>query len=250
LIDKSGQSYIYPEDGHALYADVEHESFWFRHRKDIVKILAEKYLNPGSTFADVGGGTGFIANALQSNFEVTLIEPNTAACKKAAERGVKNILPKTIAEAGIEHSAFKGIGMFDVVEHFEDDLKLLKEVKTASKKDGFLFVSVPAFQKLWSEEDARAGHFRRYTKTSLSEKVTQAGFEVVYVSYLFWFLPFPIYLMRVLKGEQGVAKSTDYKTSKAMLFVLDAALSIEKLLAKIAVSSFIGSSVILVAKNK
>lgn len=82
---------LFPEGGHDLYEAIENDSFWFKHRRSVILSLFEKYVTRRSAIADVGGGTGFIARALQENYSCTLIEPGQKACFLAEKGSVTNI---------------------------------------------------------------------------------------------------------------------------------------------------------------
>lgn len=77
------------------------------------------------------------------------------------------------------------MGMFDVLEHFEDARGILKQVASVMTDDGALLLTVPCYQMLWSEDDEVAGHFRRYTWKSLKKDLDSAGFEIVDGTYFF-----------------------------------------------------------------
>jgi hypothetical protein len=49
---------------------------------------------------------------------------------------------------------------------------------------GFLYLTVPAFDWLWSNADVDAMHHRRYTRRTLIDVLT-GSFEVMYSTYLF-----------------------------------------------------------------
>jgi hypothetical protein len=65
------------------------------------------------------------------------------------------------------------IGLFDVIEHIEDDIKFLNEIYEKVSVGTFIFVNVPAMMHLFSETDEFAGHFRRYNKKDKSNKPKQ-----------------------------------------------------------------------------
>jgi SAM-dependent methyltransferase len=68
----------------------------------------------------------------------------------------------------LDNSArFDSIIYIDVVEHIEADAKELALAASKLNQGGYLVVLSPAHQWLFSEFDARIGHFRRYTKKSL-----------------------------------------------------------------------------------
>jgi hypothetical protein len=75
------------------------------------------------------------------------------------------------------------------------------------KKGGRLYATVPSYSFLWSEEDVRAGHFRRYTLGNISKVLETAGFQVEFSSYIFRFLPVPIFLLRTLPYRFGLSKA-------------------------------------------
>jgi len=97
-------------------------------------------------------------------------------------------------QLGQNHKAFKditeihddsldGIYLIDVLEHLEDDRAFLKSFFQKLKKGGRLFIYVPARMELFSAFDTKIGHFRRYHKKELKNKVKEAGFEVQSIRY-------------------------------------------------------------------
>lgn len=118
----------------------------------------------------------------------------------AKRRGISNIICGTINDiaGSIEQEKVEAVGVFDVVEHIENDLSFLREIHSCLAHDGKLYITVPAYNFLWSKEDIDAGHFRRYTLNSLCNVVEEAGFSVLYKTYLFSFLPLPTFLLRTI----------------------------------------------------
>ena len=66
----------------------------------------------------------------------------------------------------------------EVLEHIEDDLKMLKEWKSYLKNRGTLIISVPAHRKRWGAVDVYAGHYRRYERKELEKKLAKAGLKI------------------------------------------------------------------------
>jgi hypothetical protein len=60
----------------------------------------------------------------------------------------------------------------------EFDERALKNWFELLNSNGTLMVFVPAFMFLWSDHDEVNHHFRRYTVSSLSDKIKAAGFNV------------------------------------------------------------------------
>jgi 2-polyprenyl-3-methyl-5-hydroxy-6-metoxy-1,4-benzoquinol methylase len=74
--------------------------------------------------------------------------------------------------------SFEGIICSEVLEHIEDDDKAVKEIHRVLKKDGKLFISVPANPKLWDKSDRWASHHRRYTKECMMSLLENNGFKI------------------------------------------------------------------------
>ena len=66
----------------------------------------------------------------------------------------------------------------NVLEHIEDDRATLADLRTLLVPGGRLVLLVPALQKLFGTLDEHLGHFRRYEKAELEEKLASAGFEI------------------------------------------------------------------------
>ena len=86
---------------------------------------------------------------------------------------------------------FDLITAFDVVEHLDDDLAGLKEMRRVLRPGGRVLLFVPTFMFLWGLQDDVSNHRRRYRLPELSRILEQAGFEVERTSYanITFFLP-------------------------------------------------------------
>jgi hypothetical protein len=195
------QSLSYPEDANDLYFEIEDKSFWFNHRNKCITALIDRFA-PHKTFHDIGGGNGAVSVAVQSaGKQSVLIEPGIKGCANAKKRGIVNVVCSTFQNAlDSEHKA-ELVGMFDVLEHIENENEFLRELGSRMTDNGVLIMTVPAFNWLWSEEDSQVGHFRRYTMSSAKDILLRAGFSPVYCSYLFSFLPLPIFLFRSIPSK-------------------------------------------------
>jgi trans-aconitate methyltransferase len=81
--------------------------------------------------------------------------------------------------------------MMDVLEHVDDAVALLRRYTTSLARGGRVFITVPAFQWLWSGHDLFLEHKRRYTLRQLENLVETCGLEVVDGRYFFGLL-FPL----------------------------------------------------------
>lgn len=205
---KSDTSVSYPEDGNDICMQIEDNSFWFEHRNNVIATAVKK-LSPEETFFDIGGGNGFVAKNLQdSGISCVLVEPGRTGAVNAKKRNVQTVICSTLEDAAFNENSFGAVGMFDVVEHIEDDQKFLSDIYRYVQKDKHVYITVPAYQNLWSNEDVDAGHFRRYTTLDLNTKLKAAGFEIVYSSYIFSILPLPVFFFRSLPSKLGFNKNS------------------------------------------
>src|SRR5215813_12228132 len=75
-------------------------------------------------------------------------------------------------------SAFDTIVCLNVLEHIAEDVCALETMRTLLVDGGRLILLVPALRWLYGSLDAADGHFRRYSKRELREKLTRASFLV------------------------------------------------------------------------
>jgi SAM-dependent methyltransferase len=204
----NGEVVSYPEEGNAACFEVEDQSFWFRHRNDCIRELARNFPPRGKgPIFDVGGGNGFVAKGLMdAGWDVVLVEPGPSGARNAKKRGLDHVICGTTHSAGFKNGSLPAIGVFDVVEHIEDDLGFLRHLWDLLEPGGMLYLTVPAYNFLWSHEDVDAGHFRRYTLTSMKMKLVEAGFKPVFGTYIFRFLPLPVFVFRTLPYRLGFAQ--------------------------------------------
>ena len=213
----AGAAVSYPRGGHAACRQVEDASFWFRHRNRCIVSAARRYLDEirGPIF-DVGGGNGFVALGLgEAGFDVVLVEPGLDGARNAQRRGLSHVVCATTEACAFQSRSIPAIGLFDVVEHICDDKSFLLSMAGLLVERGYLLLTVPAYAALWSGEDVLAGHFRRYTRSSICGLLQEAGFSIAFASYFFRPLPVPIFLLRALPFRLDLWRQTD-PTRKAV----------------------------------
>lgn len=197
-------SVSYAEDGHDVCFGVEDSSFWFRHRNDCIAALVGNH-PPTGPILDLGGGNGFVSQRLLAEgHDVVLLEPGIAgACNARLRRRLPQVVCSTLEDAGFRERSFGAIGMFDVIEHIEEDRAFLGMVRPLLVPGGKLYLTVPCHQWLWSRADINAGHFRRHTLASLTALLA-GNFRIDYASYFFAPLVVPQFLLRALPHRLGL----------------------------------------------
>lgn len=212
---KNKREISYPKEGNMNCYEIEKDSFWFNHRNKCI-VEAVKNYSINETFFDIGGGNGYVAKALEeNNINTVLIEPGFEGALNAKQRGIENVICSTFEDAGIKTNSCKSIGLFDVVEHIEDDRQFLQSINSILANNGFVYITVPAYKMLWSKEDDDAGHFKRYTLKQICSTLKKCGFEIEYATYIFSILPLPIFLFRTIPSLLRLKKkSTDLNKHK------------------------------------
>jgi SAM-dependent methyltransferase len=73
---------------------------------------------------------------------------------------------------------FDSVVCLNVLEHIEDDLFALAQMRDSLAPGGKLALLVPAHRFLYGAFDRAVGHFRRYERRELADKLEKAGFVV------------------------------------------------------------------------
>ena len=213
------ESISYPAEGNATCFSLEDTSFWFRHRNDCIRTVVAAFPPPdkGAVF-DVGGGNGFVAQGLaQAGYDVVLVEPGRTGAVNARNSGLDHVICASIDTAGLHSGSLPAVGLFDVIEHIENDGGFLESVHGLLNRGGRLYATVPAYSALWSREDVLAGHYRRYTLKEINVVMRDAGFTVEFSTYIFRFLPLPAFLLRTVPYRLGISakENTSRNVAKA-----------------------------------
>lgn len=78
---------------------------------------------------------------------------------------------------------FETIVCSNVLEHVEDDREVLKKFCHLLPIGGKLIILVPALRVLYNTLDRELGHFRRYDRKELAQKLSGSGFRICYLKY-------------------------------------------------------------------
>lgn len=205
----------YPESGHAICLQLEERSFWFRHRNSCILELLHVF-PPSGPMLDIGGGNGFVSCAIErAGLDVALLEPGIEGARAARGRGLSTVICSTFEGLDLQPESVAGAGLFDVLEHIDDDTAFLRRVNDVLTPGGRVYLTVPARQFLWSTEDTAAGHYRRYSPAALATPLERAGFDVEFLTTIFWLLPAPIFLFRSLPSRLGLRRHEVLKHARA-----------------------------------
>ncbi len=160
------------------------------------RLLLEAFTKrvPRGRVLDAGCGDGSLTMVLlERGYHVVAVDASELAVARLEDkaRDIGKGMKLETCVAALERieepdESIEGIVCGEVLEHLEDDLAAVKEFFRTLKPGGICVVTVPADQRKWSFVDEWSGHFRRYTKDSLTELFTQAGFHVDIIHYWGW----------------------------------------------------------------
>lgn len=164
---------------------------------NLARFIGAKLPIKSGRLMDIGAGSGLMLKYFKDlGYEVSGIElDSTLVAKMKKDSDLKGL---SIEQGDI--TKLKGKEQFDVVinndviEHIEDDRKAIKNLWSYVKPGGMLVVTVPAHSFLYSQRDKDWGHFRRYDRRDLVQKMTETNGTVKFITY--WnFLGFFVYLL-------------------------------------------------------
>ncbi len=154
-----------------------------------LRALIEKFIT-GNKILDAGCGTGHLTlNLLKKNYDVTAVDySDELICYAKKNINEANYAAKIfscdlVSLKNNDLLPFDSIICLDVIEHIEKDAIVLHNFYDLLKSHGTLIISVPAIKKFYGERDKKVGHYRRYDKKELINKLKSAGFEILEIRY-------------------------------------------------------------------
>ncbi len=157
------------------------------------KAYSKELMSPyiGREVLEVGAGIGSTTKALCTEVydRWLCLEPDALLFNKLKSLTTGGSLPKfcelrlgTLKDLGSE-DLFDTIIFVDVLEHIQDDKTALRIASDRLKEKGFLIVMAPAHQELFTAFDEAVGHYRRYTKRTLSA-IAPENLESINLRYI------------------------------------------------------------------
>ena len=236
-------------------ASLEWANFWFRSRNQLIIGMLKKYCRNFGSLLEVGCGTGYVLSGVAEAFpEATLngSEIFTAGLDFAVTRLPKVNFMQMDARNIPFVDEFEVIGVFDVLEHIKEDELVLSQIHTALKSQGYLLITVPQHQWLWSAVDEYACHVRRYNNADLVRKIKTAGFEIVRTtSFVTTLLP-AMMVSRFFQNNKSAGTldaTAELKINPVLNFIFYMALRFELMIIKSGINFPIGGSRLVVAQK-
>jgi 2-polyprenyl-3-methyl-5-hydroxy-6-metoxy-1,4-benzoquinol methylase len=233
---------------------IESNHFWFVCRRKSIVNLFNKFINAKQKIIEVGAGTGSVSRALlASGYKVAVGELHLSGLYYAKSYGINELYQFDIYNPPFINE-FDVVGMFDVLEHLENEALVLHNIAKILTPKGKVILTVPAHGWLWNRDDKIAGHKCRYTKKQLISTVKEAGFKVLEVRYFFIFILPLLWLRAIVNRDDGsVVKEEEYDIDLTISPIINKCLlalcAIEEKITKY-IPNIAGGSLILIAEKK
>jgi SAM-dependent methyltransferase len=189
------------EEFYPAYFELEGRHWWFLGRRRLfLRLLGQRLPSdaPPARILDFGCGTGAWLAELERFGAVSAVDADPSAVAFCHERGRTEVqLVPPGAPLPFLDDAFDIVTALDVIEHIDDDVAALAELRRVLRPGGTLLVAVPAFMFLWGVQDEVSHHRRRYTAATLRRALAGAGLRVDRTSYFNTLLFAPIAIVRL-----------------------------------------------------
>jgi SAM-dependent methyltransferase len=202
---------------YAIMRRVEENHWWYAGRRQIIKSFLDPLCrnparregqdadgsqtsaqSPALNILDVGCGTGANLEMLSQFGEAEGVDISAEALFFCRARGLTNVKQGEAERLPYADKTFDLVTGLDVVEHLDNDLTGLQEMRRVLRRGGHALLFVPAFMFLWGVQDEVSHHRRRYTLAGLKRIVREAGFEIERATYVNLSFFAPILLGRLL----------------------------------------------------
>jgi SAM-dependent methyltransferase len=177
----------------------EDRHWWYRGRRTVIERVVEALgLSAYARILDAGCGSGRNMVELARHGTVTGVELSQTSVELARARGCGEVVDGSVLDMPFADASFDLAVSLDVIEHLDDDIAALRELRRVVRPGGALLVTVPAYQWLWSGHDVINHHRRRYTRRSMKRVAESAGWRQARTTYFNSLLLPVAMLLRIL----------------------------------------------------
>ncbi|CAM8460163.1 BioC, biotin biosynthesis protein BioC [Candidatus Methylopumilus universalis] len=199
-----------------------------------------KNYKANSSVLEFGAGIGTLAKFWSKKNKPDCLEIDIALGQILKKRGFNNYLSiKSIKKT------YDFIYSSNVLEHIKNDLEALNQLNKLLSKKGLLILYVPAFKLLYSDLDRTVGHYRRYEKKELIQKLYASNYKIIHCYYSDSIGFFASLFLKYFGNKNGISLNNE----KALKFYDDYIFPLSKILDQIGLKKILGKNLFIVAKK-
>lgn len=166
----------------------------FRRIKEYTTLIRWLDSKPGERILDIGCGDGYFSRLIADQgayvvgIDINLPMLDVAEKKNRTERTEFHTM--NAEELGFPDASFDKIVSFCVIEHFDDDNRVLKHASRLLKPGGVMVFSADSLSHAGIRDHERAAHRRRYhvnsfyTREILTRKLSDVGIRIEESRYI------------------------------------------------------------------
>ena len=181
------------------YFEWQREIGEFRAEADFFKIEDILARNPEAVL-EFGCGGGFWLAKIKSR-RILGVEVNAVARENCERLGI----PVVVSLSEVEDEVFDACYSHHALEHVENPLETLRDIRKKLKVQGFLRIVTPFDTNENFEEGDSNHHLYTWSVQNMGNLLKEAGFKVLEVRYLFHNWP-NNFQQEYLKGREGFHK--------------------------------------------
>ena len=179
---------------------VEQTHPWFVNRRRLIRGLVHRFAAhlAQPRVLDAGSGTGVNLTEYASLGNAVGVELDHQAAAMSVQRGCPRVALGNLCRLPFPDASFDLIISTDVIEHIEDDVAALGEMRRLLSPAGRVFITTPAYSWAYSSHDRFLHHVRRYDRDRLHAAFDKPGLKLLHPSRYNVILAGPLVIARWL----------------------------------------------------
>ncbi len=168
----------------SIYPEGVERHYWNVCRNKVIHDTV-RHLGKVGPLLEVGCGKGLVVAFLRSHgYDVRGVELANTSPLPGLEPYVDTGCSALDLDPSMREQV-RTILLLDVIEHIEDPVAFLRQLRNGFPALVNLVITVPARQELFSNFDEFNGHYRRYDRPGLKAQIEAAGARIMRSSYFF-----------------------------------------------------------------
>ena len=136
---------------------------------------------------DIGCATGFLLEtAREKGCDCWGVELNPFGAKESSKKFPKKIFNGILENSKFKNDFFDIVTMIDLIEHTQNPLAVMKEVRRITKKGGYVLMVTPNVGGMWAKvlgkkwTNFKEEHLFYFKENSLKYMINKSGFKFVF----------------------------------------------------------------------